>query len=210
VTRREYLEESRQELQQRKEAVIAGTRGVIHVRTAGEQEAERQQTLEHLRNTYAGAELQTRIRIYLGNYKKDEDYMDQAIGANTGALNRTIGLIDSLLRNCTVQQLSLPAVVSQPVVVSEPSIVSEPADEFRGFGDGQAGSVALVRLRPAYFTGDGGAERLQSLLVCWRYHPLDAGSAGAASTEARAAGTGLEMNGFDVSRLRPALHELPE
>src|SRR6185437_5689410 len=71
VSRKEYLEQARRELEEMKEVVVADTRGKIHVRSAEEQESEKQAMLQHLRNTYTGIELQARIRVYLHNYIKD-------------------------------------------------------------------------------------------------------------------------------------------
>lgn len=167
VTRREYLEEARQELEGRKAVIIAATKENIVIRPAVEQEAERQQALQQLRDTYTGADLQTRTRIYLSNYRKDEDYMTQTIAARTAGLDHTIGLIDSLLRNSTSQQLSLPANVSADAV------------DFQGFEDGRANSSVLIRLRPSFYSGaDPGDQPLKSVLICWRYDPSDPASAG--------------------------------
>jgi hypothetical protein len=164
VARREYLDQARKELEGLKDVVIADVRGKIHVRTAAEQEAEKQQMLEQLKANYSGAELEARTRVYLHNYMKDEDLVIQTISRNVAGYNATIRVIDSLLRNSTSQQLSQPAVVSVK------------AEDFRGFEDGKTGTTTLVRLNPAYFTGDGQAPKC--LLICWRYNPADAHAAG--------------------------------
>lgn len=165
VTRREYLDEARKELESLKDVVIADVRGKIHVRTAAEQEAEKQQMLEQLKVNYSGAELEARTRVYLHNYMKDEDLVIQTIARNVAGYNTTIRLIDSLLRNST------------PVQLSQPAIVSEKAEDFRGFEDGKANTTTLVRLNPAYFTG-GDEQAPKCLLICWRYNPADALSSG--------------------------------
>jgi hypothetical protein len=166
VTRREYLEQARQELGIRKEAVIADIHGRIRIRSAAEQEAGQQQMLEQLRSTYSGTELQTRIRICLGNYKTDEDYVAHAIAVATEELNHTIGLIDGLLTGSTAQQLAQPAIVSVPCTA------------FHGFEDDGPDRTVLVRLRASYYTGDADQATIKSLLICWRYHPADPTAAG--------------------------------
>ena len=165
VIRREYLGEARKELEGLKDVVIADVRGKVHVRTAAEQEAEKQQMLEQLKANYSGAELEARTRVYLHNYMKDEDLVIQTIARNVAGFNTTIRLIDSLLRNST------------PVQLSQPAIVSVKAEDFRGFEDGKANTTTLVRLNPAYFTG-GDEQAPKCLLVCWRYNPADALSSG--------------------------------
>lgn len=160
VTRKEYLEMARHELESRKEAIIADIKSRIQVRSAEEQEAVKQQTLDQLRGTYSGADQQTRIRIFLAGYKTDEDYRKQNILEATGDLDRTLAIMTDLLVNSTAQQLAQPAVVS---VSSE---------DFHGFEDGQPNSTALVRLCDAYFGADAD-QSVKSLLICWRYRPSD-------------------------------------
>jgi hypothetical protein len=165
VTRKEYLDQARQELEGLKDVVIAGVRGKTHVRTDAEQEAEKQQMLDQLKATYSGAELEARTRVYLHNYMKDADYVIQTIARNVAGYNATIRVIDSILRNSTAQQLAQPAVVSVK------------ADNFRGFEDGKANTTTLVRMNPAYFTG-GNEQAPKCLLICWRYNPAETLAAG--------------------------------
>ena len=166
VTRKEYLEAARQELGSRKEAIIADIHRSIQVRPAAEQAAAKKQALDQLSGTYSGIELQTRIKIYLGSYKTDEDYMAQNIAVGTEDLDRTLVLIDKLLTGSTAKQLAQPAIVS----------VQSPA--FRGFEDGKPNSTVLVRLRGAYYTDNADQPTIKSLLICWRYHPADQKAAG--------------------------------
>jgi hypothetical protein len=165
VTRKEYLEQARKELDGLKEVVVAGDRGKIRVRTAAEQEAEKQQMLEQLKASYSGAELEARMRVYLRNYIKDEDLVLQTITRDVAGYKNTIRLIDSLLRNSTAAQLAQPAVVSVT------------AENFQGFEDGKTGTTTLVRMNPAYFT-NGDEQAPKCLLICWRYNPADAVAAG--------------------------------
>ena len=160
VTRSEYLDQARKELEELKDIVIADTRGKTHIRTAAEQEAEKQQMLQQLRNSYTGVELEARTRIYLHNYMRDEDLVIQTIARNVAAYNQTIRLIDSIRRNSTPQQLAQPAVVSVK------------AEDFCGFEDGRANTTMLVRMNPAYFTGSDD-QAPKCLLVCWRYNPAE-------------------------------------
>ena len=116
VSRKEYLEEAKKELDALKDIVISDDRGRIHIRTAAEQEAEKQQMLQQLRSTYSGVELETRTRIYLNNYMKDPDLLIQTIARDVAGYNKTIRMIDSLLRNSTAQDLAKPAVVPPALV----------------------------------------------------------------------------------------------
>ena len=159
VTRKEYLEAARQELEGRREAIIADIREKIGVRPAAAQAADKQQTLDQLRSTYSGADLQTRIRLFLGSYKSDEDYQQQNIAAATEDLDRTLAIIARSLTSGTAQQLAQPAVVSVATA------------DFHGFEDGAPNSTVLVRLCGSYYAGD--TDRVKSLLICWRYRPSD-------------------------------------
>ena len=165
VTRKEYLDEARKELDGLKDVAVSDDRGKIHVRTTAEQEAEKQQMLEQLKANYSGAELEARTRVYLHNYIKDEDLVIQTIARDVAGYNTTMRLIDSLLRNSTAQQLAQPAVVSAT------------AENFRGFEDGKTNTTTLVRLNPAYFTG-GDEQAPKCLLICFRYNSADAAAAG--------------------------------
>jgi hypothetical protein len=160
VSRKEYLEQAKKELDALKDIVISDDRGRIHIRTAAEQEAEKQQMFQQLRNTYSGAELETRTRIYLNNYMKDPDLLIQTIARDVAGYNKTIRTIDSLLRNSTTLELAKPAVVSVD------------AAHFRGFEDGHANTTTLVRMNPNYFTGNTD-QAPKCLLVCWRYNPSE-------------------------------------
>ncbi len=160
VSRKEYLDQAKKELDALKDVVISDDRGRIHIRTAAEQEAEKQQMLQQLRNTYSGAELEIRTHIYLNNYMKDPDLMIQTIARDVAGYNKTIRMIDSLLRNSTALELAKPAVVSVD------------AAHFRGFEDGHANTTTLVRMNPNYFTGNTD-QAPKCLLVCWRYNPSE-------------------------------------
>jgi len=160
VSRKEYLEEAKKELDALKDIVISDDRGRIHIRTAAEQEAEKQQMLQQLRSTYSGVELETRTRIYLNNYMKDPDLLIQTIARDVAGYNKTIRMIDSLLRNSTAQDLAKPAVVSVD------------AAHFCGFEDGHANTTTLVRMNANYFTGTAD-QAPKCLLVCWRYNPSE-------------------------------------
>ncbi|HVS97972.1 MAG TPA: hypothetical protein VHE54_15865 [Puia sp.] len=159
VTRKEYLDQARQQLEDLKDVAVANARGKVRVRSAAEQEAEKQAMLQRLRETYSGVELEARIKVYLHNYMKDEDLIIQTIARDVAGYNHTIRMIDSIERNSTPQQLAQGAVVSVDAV------------DFHGFEDGQAGSSLLVRINPSYFTS---TEDVKSLLVCFRYNPDDA------------------------------------
>ena len=160
VSRKEYLEAAKKELDALKDIVIADDRGRVHIRTAAEQEAEKQQMLQQLRNNYSGSELETRTRIYLNNYMKDADLLIQTIARDVAEYNKTIRMIDSILRNTSAQDLAKPAVVSVD------------AAHFHGFEDGHTNTTTLVRMNPNYFTGNAD-QAPKCLLVCWRYNPSE-------------------------------------
>jgi hypothetical protein len=160
VSRKEYLQEAKKELDALKDIVISDDRGRIHIRTAAEQEAEKQQMLQQLRSTYSGVELETRTRIYLNNYSKDPDLLIQTIARDVAGYNKTIRMIDSILLNSTALDLAKPAVVSVD------------AAHFLGFEDGHANTTTLVRMNPNYFTGTAD-QAPKCLLVCWRYNPAE-------------------------------------
>lgn len=160
VSRKEYLDEAKKELDALKDIVISDDRGHVHIRTAAEQEAEKQQMLQQLRNNYTGTELATRTRIYLNSYMKDADLLIQTIARDVAGYNKTIRMIDSILRNSTALDLAKPAVVSVD------------AAHFRGFEDGHANTTTLVRMNANYFTGNAD-QAPKCLLVCWRYNPSE-------------------------------------
>ena len=160
VSRKEYLEEAKKELDGLKDVVISDDRGRIHVRTAAEQDAEKQQMLQQLRHNYSGAELETRTRIYLHSYMKDADLLIQTIARDVADYNKTIRTIDSLLSKSTAQDLAKAAVVSVD------------AAHFHGFEDGHANTTTLVRMNPNYFTRNAD-QAPKCLLVCWRYNPSE-------------------------------------
>jgi hypothetical protein len=165
VTRKEYLEQAHKELISLREAVDAQVRAKIPVRSAAVQEAEKAQMLRQLRDSYSGAELETRTRVYLRNYIKDEDLVAQTIARSIAGYNGTLALVDNLLHTSSAQMLAQPAVVSVT------------ADNFVGFEDGKANTTTLVRLNPAYFAGSA-EQAPKCLLICWRYNPADAHSTG--------------------------------
>jgi len=165
VTRKEYLEQARQELINLRAAVDDNVHAEIHIRSTAVQEAEKAQYLQQLRDNYSGAELEARTRIYLHNYVRDEDLVAQTIARNTSGFNGTLALVDNLLHTSSAQMLAQPAIISAA------------AENFQGFEDGKPGATTLIRLNPAYFTG-GDENAPKCLLVCWRYNPADPLSAG--------------------------------
>jgi hypothetical protein len=91
---------------------------------------------------------------------KDPDLLIQTIARDVAGYNKTIRMIDSLLRNSTAQDLAKPAVVSVD------------AAHFCGFEDGHANTTTLVRMNANYFTGTAD-QAPKCLLVCWRYNPSE-------------------------------------
>ncbi|HEV9037574.1 MAG TPA: hypothetical protein VGQ51_13160 [Puia sp.] len=166
VSRKEYLEQARQELESRRDAVIADIKSRIQIRPSADQEAAKQQALDQLRATYSGIDLQAHTRVFLSNYKSDEEYMKQNIAVNTEDLDRTLAIIARLITSSTTRQLAQPAVVSVA------------AADFHGFEDGMPNSTVLVRLRPSWYGADTDQTTIKSLLICWRYRPADRMAAG--------------------------------
>jgi hypothetical protein len=186
VTRKEYLEEARKELENKKELIIEDDRATVRIRPAAVQEAEKKQMLEELAREYSGTELQARTRIYLQHYMSDEDYVKQADEKNTAGLNFRIRLIDSLLARSTALELAQPAIVSAQ------------ADSFEGFEDGRANPTMLVRMKPGYFSSVAEEATPRCLLVCWRYNPADS----------MAIGIDRQLNeNFDGTKLTQSLEE---
>jgi hypothetical protein len=167
VSRKEYLEDARLDLESKIEAIVAETKAKIMVRPADMQEAEKQEALNRLIGTYSGADLQAQIKMYLNNYQKDEDYLLRAIYENTATYAHTLHLVDSLLYNSTEDQLVQPAIVSSSLA------------GFHGFADGGVDAAMLVRFNSGYFAGDPEETAPKCLLVCWRYDPTESpGAAG--------------------------------
>jgi hypothetical protein len=155
VTRKEYLQEARTELKNKKDAIIADLKQKMPVRPTAIQEAEKTGTIEQLKNTYSGIDLQVRMRSFLKNYSSDEDYLKENITDGTAALDNTLHLMDSLSAHLPGEELKKPAMVSVT------------AADFTGFEDNTGGKSMLVRMNTSYIDQGVGVEKPQLFLVSW-------------------------------------------
>ena len=158
VSRKEYLNQARAELMSMVNSIIAGWKMKVPVRPAAVQEAEKKASIEQLQNMYSGSDLDVRMRLFLENYKTDEDYLNENIQNETAAFTATIALMDSLLAHMRPAELAMPAVVSVN------------AADFHGFEDGQT-NYMLARMNPTYFNSALSEEKPQLFLVTWHCDP---------------------------------------
>jgi hypothetical protein len=160
VTRKEYLQEARKEINSNKNRIIEDLKHKMPVHSAEDQEADKKAVREQLSSVYSGIDLQVRMRIFLKNYKTDEQYLKENTDRETSDLDSTLHLMDSLLNHLSSDDLNKPAIVSTE------------AAGFRGFGNGNADKM-LIRMNPAYFNPYLGGEKPQFFLVCWHYDPSE-------------------------------------
>jgi len=161
ITRREYLQEARAELMGKKNSIIADIKLKSPIRSASIQDAEKKAALEELNNSYSGADLQVRLRLFAQNYHTDEEYLRLSIEKATASIDRTLRLMDSLSTHSAAAELDKPAMVSVD------------AESFHGFEDQDADRNMLVRINPAYYTNTGSDKPLL-FLVSWSYDPAGA------------------------------------
>lgn len=159
ITRREYLQEARAELTNIKNGIIANIKLKTPVRSAAVQEAEKKAAIDELNNSYSGADLQVRMRLFLKNYQNDEAYLLDLMAKGTAALDRTLRLMDSL------------AIRSASAELDKPAMVSVEAASFHGFEDRASDRNMLVRMNPAFFNVNLGSEKAQLFLVSWSCDP---------------------------------------
>jgi hypothetical protein len=160
VTRKEYLQEARMELNNIKTSLIAKMKQKMLMRSAAVQEADKKAALEQLTTMYSGTDLQVRMKMFLNNYITDEEYLKDNMDKGTADINRTLRLMDSLLNH-------LP-----PAELNKPAIVSVQAAEFRGFEDGHADKM-LIRINSGYLNPYLNVEKPLFFLVCWNYDPSE-------------------------------------
>lgn len=160
VSRKEYLLEAKAELTAMVASIKDGWKLKVPVRPTDMQEAEKKATLEQLKSLYSGSDFEVRARIYLRNYKSDEQYQRENIRNESAGLNATLHLMDSLLTRLPAAELAKPAVVSVA------------STEFHGFEDGQT-NYMLIRMNAAYYNNTLSDEKPQLFLVTWHYDPSD-------------------------------------
>jgi hypothetical protein len=164
ITRKEYLLEAKAEVTAMANSIRDGWKLKIPSRTAAAQDAEKKAAIEQLKAMYSGTDLEVRARIYLRNYKTDEQYRKENIDNETAGLKGTLHLMDSLLVHLPAAELAKPAVVSVA------------STEFHGFEDGQT-NYMLIRMNAAYFNNGLSEEKPQLFLVTWHYDPSNAATA---------------------------------
>ncbi|HVU57697.1 MAG TPA: hypothetical protein VHD83_21695 [Puia sp.] len=158
ITRKEYLQEARTELVNKKNSIIADIKLKTPIRAAAIQEAEKKAALDELNNNYSGTDLQVRLRLFAKEYHTDEEYLNSSIAKTTADLDRTIHLMDSISSHSTAVELNKPAMVSVE------------AAAFHGFEDNETDRNMLVRINPAYYNNTDSDKPLL-FLVSWSYDP---------------------------------------
>jgi hypothetical protein len=186
VSRAEYLKEARMELTAARNVIVANMKNNMPVRSAAIQDADKKAGLEQLATLYSGMDLQVRTKMFLTNYKTDEEYQNENIDRETAGLDSTIALMDRLRVRMTAAALAKPAIVSVT------------AAGFNGFEDGHGGKM-LIRPNPAYVSGEGNANTPRFLLVRWQYDPSES-MTGAIDKQIR--------ERFDGERLKEAVKAL--
>jgi len=158
VTRREYLREAQMELNNIKNVILADRKQKMPVRSAAIQEAEKKAAMDQLNSQYSGIDLQVRTKMFLNNYKTDEEYLKENTDKETAGLDNTLHVMDHLASHMSAAQLDQPAIISGQ------------ATDFQGFEDGRAGKM-LIRMNTTYFNPYLSPEKPQFFLVCWQYDP---------------------------------------
>jgi hypothetical protein len=155
VTRKEYLQQAKAELTGMKNSIVEGWKLQVRVRPAAVQEAEKKANIDQLKAMYSGADLEVRMRIYLRNYKTDEQYLKENTDKETAGPLSTLRLIDDLLAHMSATELSKPAIVSVP------------SPDFQGFEDGKTDNM-LIRMDAAHSDRSLSEVKEQELLVSAR------------------------------------------
>jgi hypothetical protein len=155
VTRKEYLEQAKAELTAMKNSIVEGWKLQVRVRPAAIQEAEKKANIEQLKAMYTGIDLEVRMRIYLRNYKTDEEYLKENMDKETAGPISTLRLIDSLLAHMPAADLGKPAIIS----------VASP--DFQGFEDGKTDNM-LIRMDAAHSDNNLIEDKQQEFLVSMR------------------------------------------
>jgi len=163
VSRKEYLQEATSELAAAKQDLISQVKTQVPIRSATVQEAEKNNAINEINNTFTGAEREVHLRIFLKNYRSDEEFLKISIEKLTASIDNTLHLMDSLLHRPATE-------------LAKPAIVAGEAADFRGFEDGKPGATMLIRLNPGFIDRSLSTEKPQFFLVCWRYNPEEPGA----------------------------------
>lgn len=155
ITRKEYLLIVEHDLNNSKAREIAAVKERTPVRSAEEQAAGKKRDLEAMTAQYSGSELQMRTKMYLDQYKSDEDYLKENIDKATADVDTAIHFIDGMLNRLA------------PATLNAPAVVSPDSKEFEGFRDGEPGMVMLVRSNPSFFEPGAAEEKPQFFVITW-------------------------------------------
>lgn len=139
VSRKEYLLEARQEVRKKQQQVVAAMENTTVIRPAAVQEAQKRKRIEEIEKGYSGNAREARINRYLKDYRTDEQRKQEGIAAVDGKYQKTLDLMDGMLREMPEKERMLPAVVQYP------------ANAFEGFRDDTPSVHMLVRPNPDYF-----------------------------------------------------------
>lgn len=155
ISRKEYLLLVEKDLNNIKARQIAAVKERTPVRSAEEQAAGKKRDLEAMTAQYSGSELQLRTKMYLDQYKSDEDYLKENIDQATAEVDTTLHFIDGMLNRLA------------PATLNAPAIVSPDSKEFEGFRDGEPGMVMLVRSNPSFFEPGAAQDKPQFFVITW-------------------------------------------
>ncbi len=158
VSRKEYLREARMELNNIKNSFLTEMKQKEPVRSTAVQEAEKKAAIEQLNMQYSGVELQMRMKMFLNNYRSDEEYLKDNVDKETAGLDSTLHLMDYVASHLS------------PADLDRPAIVSGQAADFQGFQDGLGGKM-LIRMNATCFNPYLSSEKPRFFVVCWQYDP---------------------------------------
>lgn len=156
VSRKEFLEQGRAQLQGMKNEILAELSQKMPIRSREAQEAEKKVAIDQMNNSYSGADLQMRMRMFLRDYHTDEEYFKENADKATAGLDDAIHLMDSLRTKLPADELKRPATVSGPVA------------SFTGFSENGQDRL-LVKSNAAYYSPYLSSEKPQLFLVSWTY-----------------------------------------
>ena len=162
VSRKEYLQLILGNLGETKAHIVASEKDRAPVRSAEEQTAEKKRDLDELSARYSGKELEMRTKMYMDQYKSDEDYQKENIDKATAEVDTTIHFVQGMLTKLS------------PATLEAPAVVDPKSTEFEGFRDGEPGMVMLARNNPAFWQPGAAQEKPQFFLITWNSEPTDA------------------------------------
>ena len=161
LSREQYLTEAKAELLSEKKQMVETMKKYIPVRSAAEQETNRNKEKMELEDKSAGPAQRARLKILAQLFKSDEDYLKENIEAKSAGFDKTLQLIDSLIQFSTPNELEKTAMVSRAPI------------DFRGFEDSSANRQVITRWNMDYFDKKSSKEKPQFMTIILRYDPTD-------------------------------------